>query len=101
MDDLSNWYIRRSRRRFWNGEPKRSQTLWFALVQSAARDGAVMPFLTDHLWRNLAGPKRARLGSPCRLAGAVAEPDEALVAEMAEVRRVVDARRTRRGHSRG
>ena len=33
-DDLSNWYIRRSRRRFWNGERVALETLWYALVQT-------------------------------------------------------------------
>ena len=34
VDDLSNWYIRRSRRRFWNGEPEALATLWWSLVQA-------------------------------------------------------------------
>src|SRR6185295_20341787 len=33
IDDVSNWYIRRSRRRFWDGDPVALRTLWFALVQ--------------------------------------------------------------------
>src|SRR5207244_11728704 len=33
VDDLSNWYIRRSRSRFWQGDEAAFRTLWFALVQ--------------------------------------------------------------------
>ena len=36
VDDLSNWYIRRSRRRFWDGDEAALRTLWFALVQGSA-----------------------------------------------------------------
>src|SRR5262249_16793243 len=34
VDDLSNWYIRRSRRRFWADDELALRTLWYALVQS-------------------------------------------------------------------
>ncbi len=34
VDDLSNWYIRRSRRRFWSGDAAALETLWWALVQA-------------------------------------------------------------------
>jgi isoleucyl-tRNA synthetase len=87
VDDLSNWYIRRSRRRFWNGERVALETLWYALVQTLRVLSPVMPFLTEHLWRNLVpdGPVSVHLaGWPD-----VAEPDEALLVEIADVRRVV------------
>src|SRR5215218_8801397 len=53
VDDLSNWYIRRSRRRFWNGDPAALQTLWNALVRAVVVIAPVMPFLAEHLWRVL------------------------------------------------
>ena len=87
VDDLSNWYIRRSRRRFWNGERVALETLWYALVQTLRVLSPVMPFLTEHLWRNLVpdGPESVHLsGWP-----EVAEPDQALLAEISDVRRVV------------
>ena len=34
VDDLSNWYIRRSRRRFWDGDDAALRTLWYAIVQT-------------------------------------------------------------------
>src|SRR5205085_12246236 len=53
VDDLSNWYIRRSRRRFWSGDRAALQTLWHALVEAVRVVGPIMPFLAEHLWRVL------------------------------------------------
>src|SRR5258706_5624562 len=86
-DDLSNGYIRRSRRRFWNGEPAALETLWYALVQTLRVLSPVMPLVTDHLWRVLVldGPESVHLaGWP-----EVVEPDQALLEEISDVRRVV------------
>jgi isoleucyl-tRNA synthetase len=87
VDDLSNWYIRRSRRRFWDGEEAALRTLWYALVQSLRVLAPVMPFLTEHLWRNLVpdGPESVHL-APWPEVGA---PDRAFLDEIADVRRVV------------
>jgi isoleucyl-tRNA synthetase len=86
-DDLSNWYIRRTRPRFWDGDDVALGTLWYALVQTLRMLSPVMPFLTDHLWRNLVpdGPESVHL-APWPEA---AEPDRALLDEMQDVRRVV------------
>ncbi|HEY2937161.1 MAG TPA: isoleucine--tRNA ligase [Gaiellaceae bacterium] len=87
MDDLSNWYIRRSRRRFWDGDEQALRALWFALVQAVRVLGPVTPFLAEHLWRNLVqdGPDSVFLaGWP-----EAPEPDTELLAEVAEVRQVV------------
>jgi len=87
-DELSNWYIRRSRRRFWEGGDQAAfQTLWYALLQTLRVMAPVLPFITDHLWRNLVldGPASVHLaGWPT-----VADPDRGLIDEIAEVRRVV------------
>ncbi|HZR95944.1 MAG TPA: isoleucine--tRNA ligase [Gaiellaceae bacterium] len=87
LDDLSNWYIRRSRRRFWNEEEDAFATLWYALVQTLRVMAPVMPFVTDHLWRNLVqdGPQSVHLAPWPQ----VSEPDRALLEEIDEVRRVV------------
>ena len=87
LDDLSNWYIRRSRRRFWDEDADAFATLWYALVQKRRVQSPVMPFLTDHLWRNLVqdGPESVHLAPWPE----VAEPDRALLTEIDEVRRVV------------
>jgi isoleucyl-tRNA synthetase len=97
VEDLSNWYIRRSRRRFWDGDEAAFRTLWYALVQSLRVIAPVMPFLSDHLWRTLAGPADDAPDS-VHLAGwpSTAEPDAELLAEVAELRRVVELGRQAR-----
>jgi isoleucyl-tRNA synthetase len=97
VDDVSNWYIRRSRRRFYSFDEAAFRTLWFALVQSLRVVAPVMPFLADHLWRNLVqdGPRSVHLaGWP-----EPGEPDGALLAEIATVRRVVELGRQARSAS--
>ena len=92
VDDVSNWYIRRSRRRFWDGDAVALETLWSALVQAIRVIAPVMPFLAEHLWQRLV--REPSLGEPpvsVHLAGwpEVGEADQALLDEVAEVRRVV------------
>jgi isoleucyl-tRNA synthetase len=97
VEDLSNWYIRRSRRRFWDGDPAALETLWWGLAQALRVIAPVMPFLTDHLWRTLVldGPASVHLaGWP-----EPGEPDESLLREVAEVRRVVELGRQARAQS--
>jgi isoleucyl-tRNA synthetase len=97
LDDLSNWYIRRSRRRFWADDEAALRTLWYALVQSLRVLAPILPFVTDRLWRTLVldGPESVHLaGWPD-----VAEPDRALLGEIAAVRRVVELGRQARSTS--
>jgi isoleucyl-tRNA synthetase len=87
VDDLSNWYIRRSRRRFWDEDAAALHTLWYALVQTLRVLAPVLPFVTDQLWHTLVldGPESVHLaGWP-----EVVEPDRQLIEEMAMVRTVV------------
>ncbi len=98
VDDVSNWYIRRSRRRFYDFDEAAFRTLWFALVQSLRVMAPVLPFLTDDLWRNLVqdGPESVHLAPWPE----VVEPDRALLAEVAEVRTVVTLGRKARDEAR-
>ncbi|MEP7334346.1 MAG: isoleucine--tRNA ligase [Actinomycetota bacterium] len=100
VDDLSNWYIRRSRRRFWDGDEAALRTLWYAIVQSLRVVSPVMPFLTDHLWRNLTGPTD---GAPASIHlmpwPEPGDADETLLADVAAVRRVVELGRQARSSS--
>ena len=53
VEDVSTWYLRRNRRRFWDGEEAAFATLWYALVQALRVIAPVLPFLAEHLWQNL------------------------------------------------
>jgi isoleucyl-tRNA synthetase len=88
VDDLSNWYIRRSRRRFWDGDEVALRTLWHAVVQSVRVIAPVMPFLAEHLWQTLAADGAAE---SVFLAGwpEQRERDVDLLQEVANVRHVV------------
>jgi isoleucyl-tRNA synthetase len=98
VDDLSNWYIRRSRRRFWDGDAAALQTLRHALLKALVVIAPVMPFFAEHLWRVL----RRESGPESIFLVAWPEPgerDEQLLAEVAETRRVVDLGRQARATS--
>jgi isoleucyl-tRNA synthetase len=100
VDDLSNWYIRRSRRRFWDGDAVALGALWYGIVQGLRVVAPLMPFLADHLWRVLTAPCEDAPAS-VHLAGwpEPAAPDMELLAEIAELRRVVELGRQARATS--
>ena len=91
VDDLSNWYIRRSRRRFWEGDEVALRTLWYALAQALRVISPVMPFVAEHLWQSLVAGAAEGAPDSVFLAGwpEAVEPDRELLDEVAEVRRVV------------
>jgi isoleucyl-tRNA synthetase len=98
VDDLSNWYIRRSRRRFYSYDDAAFRTLWFAIVTGLRVISPVMPFLADHVWRNLVADACEGAPESVFLAGwpEMRQPDERLLAEIAEVRRIVELGREAR-----
>jgi len=58
IDNLTNWYIRRSRRRFWKSETDTDKssaysTLYFVLVEFSKVMAPFLPFLTESIYRNL------------------------------------------------
>ncbi len=55
VDDLSNWYVRRSRRRFWDGDPAAFATLRTALVAVTKLLAPFTPFIADEIYDNLDG----------------------------------------------
>jgi isoleucyl-tRNA synthetase len=63
VDDVSNWYVRRSRRRFWHTDPDADPadslgaqaTLYEVLVTLAHLLAPLCPFVADRMWRDLTG----------------------------------------------
>ena len=58
MDNLTNWYIRRSRKRFWKSENdwdklQAYETLYFALVELTKILAPFMPFVSENIFKNL------------------------------------------------
>ncbi|MEI6294700.1 MAG: isoleucine--tRNA ligase [Actinomycetes bacterium] len=59
IDDLSNWYVRRSRRRFWDGDTDALSTLFACLKTLTQLMSPLVPFITEHVWQTL-----VRVGQP-------------------------------------
>ena len=55
VDELSNWYVRRSRRRFWDGEEAAFATLRTCLLTVAKLLAPFCPFIADEIYDNLDG----------------------------------------------
>ncbi|MFN8446000.1 MAG: isoleucine--tRNA ligase [Caldilineaceae bacterium] len=53
VDTLSNWYVRLSRRRFWDGDPAALSTLYEALVTVSQLLAPTTPFIADEIYQNL------------------------------------------------
>ena len=73
VDDLSNWYVRLNRKRFWQGAYDRDkqaayQTLYTCLVTIAKLASPVAPFYTDRLYQNLNGVSKQERWTSVHLA---------------------------------
>jgi isoleucyl-tRNA synthetase len=93
LDALSNWYIRRSRNRFWDGESAGSFAAFdtlFTVLEAATRAAApLLPLTTEEIWRGLTGGRSVHLTD---WPGASDLPaDDDLVAAMDRVREVCSA----------
>jgi isoleucyl-tRNA synthetase len=55
VEELSNWYVRLSRRRFWEGDRAAFGTLRHCLLETVAMLAPFTPFLADEIHRNLSG----------------------------------------------
>jgi len=101
VDDLSNWYIRCSRRRFWEGDETALRVLWHAVAQSLRVIAPVLPFLSEHLWQALVREPCGDALDSVFLAGwpGGATPDAAALGAMADARRIVDLGRVARSTS--
>jgi isoleucyl-tRNA synthetase len=103
IDDLSNWYVRRSRRRFWAGDPDALATLYTCLDGLTRAMAPVTPFLTDWLWARLFAGRRPDHPDSVHLSSWPTFPAEwrapELSAQMDLVRRIVELGRAARASS--
>lgn len=53
IDELSNWYVRINRRRFWNGDADAYATLYQVLLRLSQMLAPFIPFISEQIWRNL------------------------------------------------
>lgn len=89
-DVLTNWYVRRSRDRFWAGDDRDAHDTLFTVLETLARLAAPLaPLVTEEVWRGLTGGESVHLAD-------WPQPDEfpaddALVAAMDRVRQLASA----------
>lgn len=88
LDVLTNWYIRRSRERFWDGESERftaaADTLYTCLEVLTRVCAPLLPLVTEEIWRGLTGGRSVHLTNWPSAAELPA--DDELVASMDQVR---------------
>ena len=103
IDDLSNWYVRRSRRRFWDGDTAALGTLHECLVTLTQLLAPLVPFITEQVWQELVIPADSKQPASVHLsnwpavnAGAI---DTELAAQVALTRRIVELGRATRAES--
>jgi isoleucyl-tRNA synthetase len=89
VDELSNWYVRRSRRRFWDGDPAAFQTLRTCLLTVAELLAPLCPFIADEIYDNLDGELESVHLCDFPTAAEVAPVDEGLEQAMALARETV------------
>lgn len=100
IDDMSNWFVRRSRRRFWKSEDDRDKleaysTLYYVLIYLAKILAPFTPFLAEELYQKMtgAGVVNSEIPESVHLldwpeAGVI---DEAVLTQMAKTREIITA----------
>jgi isoleucyl-tRNA synthetase len=103
IDDLSNWYVRRSRRRFWDGDVAALGTLHECLVTLTQLLAPLVPFITEQVWQELVIPADSKQPASVHLSnwpvvntGAI---DTELASQVALTRRIVELGRATRAES--
>lgn len=89
LDVLTNWYIRRSRDRFWGNDAAAFDTLFTVLETVCRATAPLMPLATEEIWRGLTGERSVHLTDWPLVDELPA--DDALVAAMDTVREVCSA----------
>jgi isoleucyl-tRNA synthetase len=103
VDDLSNWYVRRSRRRFWDGDPAALATLHECVEVLTRLLAPMVPFATERIWQDVVravtpdAPESVHMASwPSADESAI---DDELTAQVALSRRLVELGRAARAES--
>ena len=103
IDDLSNWYVRRSRRRFWDGDPVALNTLYFCLKNLTLLLAPMVPFISEHVWQTLVRVAESKQSESVHLANFPiankSSVDEKLSTAVALSRRLVELGRAARAES--
>ena len=103
IDDLSNWYVRRSRRRFWDGESAALETLHHCIEKLTLLMAPMVPFISEHVWQSVLRPVDPSLPESVHLADfPVVDQkliDQQLMAKVATTRRIVELGRAARATS--
>ncbi|GAA2757001.1 isoleucine--tRNA ligase [Actinopolymorpha rutila] len=89
LDVLTNWYVRRSRDRFWSGDQDAFDTLYTVLEVLCRVAAPLLPLVTEEVWRGLTGERSVHLTDWPDAGSLPADPD--LVAAMDGVRAVCSA----------
>ncbi|MEE4596293.1 isoleucine--tRNA ligase [Streptomyces sp. DSM 41524] len=103
VDDLSNWYVRRSRRRFWQGDAAALRTLHDVIETVTRLMAPLVPFITERVWQDLVVPVTPEAPASVHLT-TWPEPDRSMIdpalsERMALVRRLVELGRATRAES--
>ena len=61
LEVLTNWYIRRSRSRFWEGDRAALDTLWTVLETVTRAAAPLLPMTAEMIWRGLTGEASVHL----------------------------------------
>jgi isoleucyl-tRNA synthetase len=96
VEDLSNWYVRRSRRRFWEGDPSAFATLHRCLVEVSKLLAPLTPFIADEIYDNLDGSEPSVHLCDFPVPG---ERDLALERDVSVLREAIELGRAARAHA--
>ncbi|QHF93954.1 isoleucine--tRNA ligase [Streptomyces sp. NHF165] len=103
VDDLSNWYVRRSRRRFWQGDPAALRTLHEVVEAVTKLMAPITPFITERVWQDLVVPVSPEAPDSVHLSAwpeaDLSRIDPELSQDMLLVRRLVELGRASRAES--
>lgn len=103
IDDLSNWYVRRSRRRFWDGDVAALATLHESLETLTLLLAPMIPFISEHVWQELIIPVTKDAPLSVHLADFPIKDDQlidkSLSRSVALTRRLVELGRAARAQS--